>query len=491
MTPKEQEIAIGELEERVDRLRNLYEQYFLGFEKLEPSVSRKDVDRRFMILRKEQIRNTAMRFRFNVVTQKYNTYAMHWVRICRQIEDGTYKRHIRKAKARFGDVARVGAEKDVSIDIDIGDFETEDVDALLAEANAAAETFARDAGDTIPPAAAQSLVRDKAAMQARARELLLATPGTSFAIGGSREVLDDMDSAPPSGSFRDRAARGAALPPGAKPRILRKRDDTDPPSGKTLPGGPPSSPSLPHAHAAPPASSPHLRISGRGSSPDLGPASSRMASSPNLPGGAQSRPRIAPVGTNATAKAAQSAGQIPASARSVGQSGGRIDPSIPTSSTPSAGAPAAGRIPVAQPAQPAPPAPPAAQSSAGRIPVPAAPAPPPGQGAPSGLRPPPAMPSAGRRPVPAPLPPPSDRRLPAAPPAAPSAPGMRSPGGAPPPAPFRPSVPGKAAPPAGPPGPRAPMQSVSDAGPPSDARQSVRPRAPLPLPSQSARPKKE
>ena len=85
MNPKEQEIAINELEDRVDRLRNIYEQYFLGFERLEPTVPRKDVDRRFAILRKEQIRNTAMRFRLNVITQKYNTYAMHWVRICRQI----------------------------------------------------------------------------------------------------------------------------------------------------------------------------------------------------------------------------------------------------------------------------------------------------------------------------------------------------------------------------------------------------------------------
>ena len=74
---KELEIALSELEERVDRLRALYEQYFMGYEKIEPSVQRKDVERRFVALRKQQMRNTAMRFRFNVVTQKYNTYAMY------------------------------------------------------------------------------------------------------------------------------------------------------------------------------------------------------------------------------------------------------------------------------------------------------------------------------------------------------------------------------------------------------------------------------
>ncbi|MDB4942374.1 MAG: hypothetical protein JWP97_1908, partial [Labilithrix sp.] len=147
-------MAIGELEERVDRLRNLYEQYFLGFERLEPTIPKKDVERRFMLLRKEQIRNTAVRFRFNVVTQKYNTYAMHWVRICRQIEEGTYKRHLRKAKARFGEgAAPAERERDISIDIDMDDF---DMDEVLADASAAADrrgAAVEQAPETVPPVA--------------------------------------------------------------------------------------------------------------------------------------------------------------------------------------------------------------------------------------------------------------------------------------------------------------------------------------------------
>ena len=99
---KELEIALSELEERVDRLRASYEQYFMGYEKIEPGVQRKDVDRRFTVLRKQQIRNTALRFRFNVITQKFNTYSMYWTRVCRQIEEGTYKRHVAKAARRFG-----------------------------------------------------------------------------------------------------------------------------------------------------------------------------------------------------------------------------------------------------------------------------------------------------------------------------------------------------------------------------------------------------
>jgi hypothetical protein len=55
-------------------------------------VPRKDVERRIYSLRKEQIRNTALRFRFQMILQRYNTYQTHWQRICREIENGTYKR---------------------------------------------------------------------------------------------------------------------------------------------------------------------------------------------------------------------------------------------------------------------------------------------------------------------------------------------------------------------------------------------------------------
>ncbi len=106
MDPAEIEKFVGDLEIAVDRLRSLYEQYFMGIEKLEPTVPRKDVDRRIYALRKEQIRNTAQRFRFQMILQRYNVYQTHWQRICREIENGTYKRHMLKAERRFGDDTR-------------------------------------------------------------------------------------------------------------------------------------------------------------------------------------------------------------------------------------------------------------------------------------------------------------------------------------------------------------------------------------------------
>ncbi|MEO8876826.1 MAG: hypothetical protein ABI461_14630, partial [Polyangiaceae bacterium] len=97
------EELVAELETRVDRLRSLYEQYFMGIEKMEPLVPKKDVERRFQTMRREQIRNTALRFRFQMVLQKYNTYQSYWMRIMRQIEDGTYKRDVLRARANMAE----------------------------------------------------------------------------------------------------------------------------------------------------------------------------------------------------------------------------------------------------------------------------------------------------------------------------------------------------------------------------------------------------
>jgi hypothetical protein len=73
MTPEEIDIALNDLESSLDRLHALYNQYFMGIEKLEPTVPRKAVDRKIYALRREKIRSTAQRFRFQTQVQKYST----------------------------------------------------------------------------------------------------------------------------------------------------------------------------------------------------------------------------------------------------------------------------------------------------------------------------------------------------------------------------------------------------------------------------------
>lgn len=110
MEQVELDTALEELELRLERLRALYEQYFMGLEKIEPAIARKDVDRRIYVLRREKIRNTAKRFKLQTIIQRYNTYQQYWQRICREIENGTYKRHLIKAQ-KSGALLTIAARK--------------------------------------------------------------------------------------------------------------------------------------------------------------------------------------------------------------------------------------------------------------------------------------------------------------------------------------------------------------------------------------------
>jgi hypothetical protein len=85
MTPGEYEHLLHDAEVRLTRLKALYEQFFQGIEKLEPTVPRKELDRVLEILRKNQPRNTALRFRTQMLTARYGTYQTYWQRIARQI----------------------------------------------------------------------------------------------------------------------------------------------------------------------------------------------------------------------------------------------------------------------------------------------------------------------------------------------------------------------------------------------------------------------
>ena len=266
MTPQEQETAIGELEERTDRLRVLYEQYFLGFEKLEPTIPRKDVDRRFAILRKEQIRNTALRFRLNVVTQKYNTYSMYWIRICRQIENGTYTKHLKRAQKRFGKDGRAAED---SVDVDIAAFEIDEdaVDALMRDDDSAFDDEAPTRQRPLPPDSAPPFARAVVGGGASPAQKPPSDPLAYATISGPGKP----GPAPATGKAPPTIVRSAGAPspgpsPAARPYTPASPWKPEPPAAPA-PSSPsvrkqaPSDPRLQRPHtpvASPPQSSPNL-----------------------------------------------------------------------------------------------------------------------------------------------------------------------------------------------------------------------------------------
>ena len=89
-----------ELEEELAALKVSYEQYFLGNERLAPARAHDDFKKRLMRLKSSMVRNTAAKFRMNSLHNKFLTYERMWQRTLQEIEAGTYKRDLFKAKRR-------------------------------------------------------------------------------------------------------------------------------------------------------------------------------------------------------------------------------------------------------------------------------------------------------------------------------------------------------------------------------------------------------
>ena len=102
----EVEEMLDNVESLLDRVKVLYEQYFLGIQKQAPAHLHHDIDRKMRDLAQVNIRNTAMRYRLATVQQKFGSYNTYWRRTLRQIENGTYVRslsRIGRQAARTGD----------------------------------------------------------------------------------------------------------------------------------------------------------------------------------------------------------------------------------------------------------------------------------------------------------------------------------------------------------------------------------------------------
>jgi hypothetical protein len=88
------EEALDVVDKLLDRVKVLYEQFFLGIQKQPPAHLHSDVERKLRDLAQLQIRNTALRYRFATLQQKYGSYHTYWRRTLREIEAGRYHRSL-------------------------------------------------------------------------------------------------------------------------------------------------------------------------------------------------------------------------------------------------------------------------------------------------------------------------------------------------------------------------------------------------------------
>jgi hypothetical protein len=219
-------LALDELESRLDRLRSLYEQYFTGIEKAPPQVQHKDVERRIQLLRKLQIRNTAQRFRFQTLIQKYTTYLQYWQRILRRIEEGTHKRDLARAQ-RYGVRPKPRRSSDGVYELDPSDVDDyADVDAELEPPTnelPALRPAAQGAPPTTstPPAVAQPSLRAQPTRQVEV--LPLDVVESTARVAAAPLVARDAErstvsaSAPQPNSASHRSNGASLAPPPAQP----------------------------------------------------------------------------------------------------------------------------------------------------------------------------------------------------------------------------------------------------------------------------------
>jgi hypothetical protein len=93
-------LEVDSVEALLHALRGQYEQYFLGMEKRPPSKAHEQFKKRLAALRTVPSRNSALSFRIQSLQATAATYERLWMRVLQEMEDGTYRRDVFKARMR-------------------------------------------------------------------------------------------------------------------------------------------------------------------------------------------------------------------------------------------------------------------------------------------------------------------------------------------------------------------------------------------------------
>ncbi|MFK8000636.1 MAG: MXAN_5187 C-terminal domain-containing protein [Polyangiales bacterium] len=293
MNKAEFEAMIKDLEGELGLLKSRYEQWIQGIERVPPMRQKERLERRLRQLRREQPNNTAMRYRFQAVFSRWTTMNTYWQRITRQIEEGTFRRDVKKAKQRRKKIeaqearasqpeaaaAQPRHEAPLELDLD-ADFDSEIGAALAAlEAPKPIAPSAPTRSAPMPPTPRAPTPGAPAPAEA--------PPLVSKRFG--RPVARSRISQPP-------AITGTPAPPEppAAPQPGRHRPVPPPPPshGRAAPPPPPPPPS-PGRRAAPP---PPPRSSPTRSSPTtptLSPRAVTPRATPRTPAALRSAPKPA------------------------------------------------------------------------------------------------------------------------------------------------------------------------------------------------------
>tara|TARA_B100000959_G_C14839639_1_gene565466 strand:- start:369 stop:941 length:573 start_codon:yes stop_codon:yes gene_type:complete len=95
MASRKQDINL--LTDALRELRMLYDKYFAGQLRLEPRRERDDFEQKMRVLKRLRDLPTEERFRLQSLQASFVSYSSYWNRLNRQIDEGTFKRDVRRA----------------------------------------------------------------------------------------------------------------------------------------------------------------------------------------------------------------------------------------------------------------------------------------------------------------------------------------------------------------------------------------------------------
>ncbi len=80
------------LEQRINELKKLYDNYFAGIERREPLIKREKLALELRRISVSGQSNTQVQFRFNNMRARWATLEAHWTRLLKLLEEGKLKR---------------------------------------------------------------------------------------------------------------------------------------------------------------------------------------------------------------------------------------------------------------------------------------------------------------------------------------------------------------------------------------------------------------
>ena len=83
-----QDTELDQLEESIRKLKNKYDQFFAGIQKVPPSQERRNVETSIYEIGKIKMRDNTRRFRYNQLLSRYNQFRELWGRRMREREEG-------------------------------------------------------------------------------------------------------------------------------------------------------------------------------------------------------------------------------------------------------------------------------------------------------------------------------------------------------------------------------------------------------------------